>query len=285
MTRKQFELRIKANVEKYIHKDIDACEDAIMELYRRFPDVGGVFKTLYRYRSLNENELNSLENETIFMRWPSSYPDKTDCTPVFDFEEISEYIIKKNYPILNAEKVVKELIKVNDIIENPRFAEKIKEMRNMWMISCFTQRYNNNKMWAQYANNFSGICLVYNFYDVLEAVKQSEGMSIMPVRYIDNRDQCKDIRLNHKDLLEVNDTSESKYQLTCTTKEKLIYSFEEEWRLIYEREKEDTDDAHKGDCIPFINPTVIICGNSIDKNSLEYQRLIRIAEEKGIRVI
>ena len=41
----------------------------------------------------------------------------------------------------------------------------------------------------------------------------------------------------------------------------------------------------KGDCIPFINPTVIICGNSIDKNSLEYQRLIRIAEEKGIRVI
>lgn len=29
------------------------------------------------------------------MRWPSSYPDKTDCTPVFDFEEISEYIIKK----------------------------------------------------------------------------------------------------------------------------------------------------------------------------------------------
>ena len=108
MTRKQFELRIKANVEKYIHKDIDACEDAIMELYRRIPDVGGVFKTLYRYRSLNENELNSLENETIFMRWPSSYPDKTDCTPVFDFEEISEYIIKKNYPILNAEKVVKD---------------------------------------------------------------------------------------------------------------------------------------------------------------------------------
>lgn len=51
-------------------------------------------------------------------------------------------------------------------------------------------------MWAQYANNFSGICLVYNFMMFWEAVKQSEGMSIMPVRYIDNRDQCKDIRLN-----------------------------------------------------------------------------------------
>ena len=150
MTRKQLELRIKANAEKYIHKDTEACVDAIMELYKRIPDVGGVFKPLYRYRSLNSDELNSLENETIFMRWPSSYDDKSDCTPVFDFEEISEYIIKKNHPILNAEKVVKEFINIDDIIENPRFAEKINEMRNMWMIACFTERYNNSKMWAQY---------------------------------------------------------------------------------------------------------------------------------------
>lgn len=139
MTRKQLELRIKANAEKYIHKDTEACVDAIMELYKRIPDVGGVFKPLYRYRSLNSDELNSLENETIFMRWPSSYDDKSDCTPVFDFEEISEYIIKKNHPILNAEKVVKEFINIDDIIENPRFAEKINEMRNMWMIACFTE--------------------------------------------------------------------------------------------------------------------------------------------------
>ena len=69
MTREQLDLRIKANIEKYIHKDIEACVDAIMELYQCIPDVGGVFKPLYRYRSLNSNELNSLENETIFMRW------------------------------------------------------------------------------------------------------------------------------------------------------------------------------------------------------------------------
>ena len=140
-------------------------------------------------------------------------------------------------------------------------------------------------MWAQYANNFSGICLVYSFFDVLETIKHTKGMSIMPVRYVDNRDKYKDICLNHKDLLEFNDETEPKYQLTCTTKEKLSYSFEEEWRLIYEREKVNTDGEKKGDCIPFINPAVIICGNSVDKNSLEYQRLIRIAKGKGIRVI
>ena len=41
-------------------------------------------------------------------------------------------------------------------------------------------------------------------------------------------DVAKQVCLNHKDLLEFNDETESKYQLTCTTKEKLSYSFEEE---------------------------------------------------------
>lgn len=223
MTRKQLELRIKANIERYVHNDMEAYVDAIMALYSRIPDVGGIFKPLYRYRSLNSYELNSLENRTIFMRWPSSYDDKSDCTPVFDIKEISEYIVKKNHPILNAEKVVKELIKAEDIIANPRFAEKIDEMRNMWMIACFTERYDNSKMWEQYANDSRGICLVYSFYDVLESIKQIQGMSIMPVRYVDDRNKCKDICLNHKDLLE--DESESKYQLTCTTKERSNYIY------------------------------------------------------------
>lgn len=283
MTRKQLELRIKANIERYVHNDMGACVDAIMALYSRIPDVGGIFKPLYRYRSLNSYELNSLENRAIFMRWPSSYDDKSDCTPVFDIKEISEYIVKKNYPILNAEKVVKELIKAEDIIANPRFAKKIDEMRNMWMIACFTERYDNSKMWEQYANDSRGICLVYSFYDVLESIKQIQGMSIMPVRYVDDRNKCKDICLNHKDLLE--DESESKYQLTCTTKERLNYSFEEEWRLIYEREKNVTDGENIGDCIPFVNPIAIICGKFVNKESSDYKNLISIAKKQGIRVM
>lgn len=283
MTRKQFELRMKANIERYVHNDMGACVDAIMALYSRIPDVGGIFKPLYRYRSLNSYELNSLENKTIFMRWPSSYDDKSDCTPVLDIKEISEYIVKKNHPILNAEKVVKELIKAEDIIANPRFAEKIDEMRNMWMIACFTERYDNGKMWEQYANNSRGICLVYSFYDVLETIKHIQGMSIMPVRYVEDRDKCKDICLNHKDLLE--DEDESKYQLTCTTKERSNYSFEEEWRLIYEREKNVTDGENIGDCIPFVNPIAIICGKFVNKESSDYKNLISIAKKQGIRVM
>ena len=105
------------------------------------------------------------------------------------------------------------------------------------------------------------------------------------VRYVENRDKCTDISLNHKDLLESGDETEAKYRLTCTTKEKLTYSFEEEWRLIYEREKESTEGEKIGDCISFVNPKLIICGKSVDKESAQYQELISIAEKKGIRVL
>lgn len=285
MTREKIRLRIEANSEMYVHNNKEACIDAIMKLYARIPDIGGVFKPLFRYRPLDEYELASLRNETIFMRWPSSYPDTSDCAPVLDCQEISKYIIKKNHPLLDAEKTLKTFVDIKTIKENPKVQEKLKDMRNMWMISCFTERHDNSRMWREYANNCKGICLVYSFYDVLNKIKDTADMSIMPVRYVENRDKCTDISLNHKDLLESGDETEAKYRLTCTTKEKLTYSFEEEWRLIYEREKENVDGEKKGDCISFVNPKLIICGKLVDKESAQYQELISIAEKKGIRVL
>lgn len=81
-------MREKVNIERYIHNNIEASTGAIMDLYDRLPNAGGEFKELFRYRILNEYELSSLGNETIFMRWPSSYEDEGDCTPVIDLEEI-----------------------------------------------------------------------------------------------------------------------------------------------------------------------------------------------------
>ncbi len=285
MEYKELKLRERANIERYIHKDMEACANTIMELYNCIPSIGGDYKNLFRYRSLNSYELDALENETLFMRWPSSYDDENDCTPVLNFKEITEFIVKQKYPYLNAEKVTEKLIDMNDIKKNPRFKEKIADLRNMWMIACFTERYNNSKMWETYADNNKGICLIYDFLDILKKIKDCEDMSIMPVRYVDNRDQCAEICLNHKDLLEVSDETEAKYRLTCTTKERSDYSFEEEWRLIYEREKTDIDGKKIGDNIPFMKPKMIICGSLVDKKSLEYQRLINIAEEKKIKVL
>lgn len=46
MTNKELEIRNKANFEGYVNNNRTACIDAVMELYNRIPDVGGVFKSL-----------------------------------------------------------------------------------------------------------------------------------------------------------------------------------------------------------------------------------------------
>lgn len=283
MTRNRLILREKANIEKYQNRNSEASIDAIMQLYNRIPDIGSVYKSLFRYRSLNKYELEGLKRGTIFMRWPSSYDDDGDCTPVFNYEEITKYIIQKKYPGFDAEKLIDRFVDYQDLKNNPRVLKKIEDMRNMWMISCFTERYNNKRMWLEYADGNRGICLVYSFKDILEFIAKTDGMSIMPVRYVEDRNTNQEIMMNHRDLLEDSDEADAKYHLTCTTKDRLKYSFEEEWRLIFEKEIED--EKLIGDSIPFIDPLVIICGDMMDKSSEEYHELINIATRKGIKMI
>lgn len=287
MTRKQIELRERANLELYMQNNLDACLDAIMELYDLIPSTGGGFKPLFRYRKLIGDELKSLTQETIFMRWPSSYTDTSDCKPVADYKEIATYIVEHKYPILDAAKFV-GVMDIKDIEKNPEVLKRLDKIRNMWMISCFTGKKDNKRMWSEYADQCKGICLEYDFKKVLDKVKETNGeMKIMPVRYIEDRDSCSDMALNHKDLLNMNDegATEAKYKLACMTKEKLLYSFEEEWRLIYDREKKIEDEQIDGDSIPFVNPKRIICGKAVDQNSGEYKELIEIAEDKGIEMV
>lgn len=170
MTRNKLRLRNEANVAKYINHDDQACTDAVMELYNRMPDIGGAFKYLYRYRKLDKYEIEALENESIFMRWPSSFSDEEDCKPVFDLKEIGRFIVNTKYPRLQADNLY-EHFSIKDAIESEaRFKDKIIQMRNMWMISCFTEHYDNIHMWNEYADKEKGICLAYGFMDVLKTI-------------------------------------------------------------------------------------------------------------------
>ena len=258
-----------------------------MGLYDRIPNTDSGYKPLYRYRTLNRYELDSLIHETIFMRWPSSYTDTSDCKPVADYKEIATYIVDHKYHISDDVKFTSGM-DIKSIENNPEVLKRLDIIRNMWMISCFTEKKDNKRMWSDYADHHRGICLEYDVKKVLDKVKETGGeMSIMPVRYIEDRDSCSDMALNHKDLLNMNDdaTAEAKYRLACMTKEKLLYSFEEEWRLIYDREKKIEDEQIDGDSISFINPKRIICGRAVDQNSTEYKELIDIAEDKGIEMV
>lgn len=278
MTRTEIMLRDKANLERYVNQNYRLATDLIMELYKRIPNKIGIENCLFRYRKLDCNELDNLEKGTIYMRWPSSYDDDGDCAPVFDYRDICGYIFsQRGYNIEVDEK------HIDAIRKDSVFKGKVQQMRDLQMIACFTEQYDNMKMWCQYADFKKGHCLVYRFSDILDEVKRNHHMSIMPVRYVDNRDSDPTIILNHKDLLDRSSEYDPKFPLTCTTKERKDYSFEEEWRLILEKERTSGDVA-EGKTMAFVDPKAIILGPLVNRESQGYKELLEIANNRVIKV-
>ncbi len=280
MTKKQFELREQAIKAKYIDNNVNECVEAQMELFKRIK-----LKTFFRYRSLNEYELKSLEDDTIFLRWPSTYEDIGDCTPVFDYEEITEYIRRKKYGFIDEKQYHNKLLDYEYIKNNDKIREKLDDLRDMNLVACFTERYNNERMWTNYANHGEGICLAYNSVDLLKYIRgysSTLDAQFLPVRYVECREKCRDMMLNHYDLLEDRPETNNKYLISCMTKDKSNFSYEEEWRFLLLAERKE-EHVGKGKSAPFIGPNTIIFGSNIDKKSDLYIRLVEIARSKNIR--
>lgn len=277
MTRNQLKFREKACVAQYKHHDKEEALKAIMELYDRMPYYIGNVRALFRYRPLKDYEVEALQDQTIYMTWPSTYSDENDCAPVIDYKGIYDDI-KGGNNSADRDRFLKR------IDSDDRTKPIIDGMRDKWMIACFTERFDNDKMWKEYAGSYTGICLAYDFMDVLNEIARAKMMQLMPVRYVENRGKCRDIFWEREDLINPNDKTDDKFKLACVTKEKIKFSFEEEWRLIYPRVRA-TQDKLNGECISFVNPRYIICGEYIDKSSANYQKLSEIAEEKGIEIM
>ena len=176
-------------------------------------------------------------------------------------------------------------MKYEEIRENPKMMMKTNEMRDMWFVSCFTEKYENLSMWEDYADHGRGICLAYEAVRLLEEVKKYSSLNaqFLPVRYVDNRNNCKDMMLNHYDLLEDLNGTTNKLLLACMTKDRMKYSMEEEWRLLMYGERKER--LGNGMCAPFINPDIIFCGPNIDTKCNDYQNLIAVAKQKNIDVV
>ncbi len=284
MTRRVFELRNEANRKRFIDHDTGASAECIVRLHEQMNGFEDGYANIYRYRRLDLFELESLKNSTIFMRRPSTYEDKEDCTPVLDLKEISQFILAKNWPGFDIDELRKRYVKFDEIMANEEFGNKINEIRDIWRVACFTERNNNQIMWEEYSDNKSGICLVYSLIDVLSYVKDhlNTFFLLMPVRYVDDRGSCSELMLNHRDLLAPSSDTMDKYALACMTKKKDKYSVEEEWRLLARREM-SCDDI--GESFPFINPSSIICGENSLYNSHIYKELESIANQKRINLV
>ena len=138
-------------------------------------------------------------------------------------------------------------------------------------------------MWENYAFKSQGICLEYNFEEVLLAIDKLK-IRFFPIRYINDRKQVKDIQFgpNEYEMDESDELMARKYILSCMTKERVPYANESEWRVLCEDIDESID---KGKLFDFIKPNKIYFGKNINRNEEFKTAIENVARELEIPIV
>ena len=224
---------------------------------------------IFRYRSVNECNLNALENNRLYFSTPENFNDPYDNLLYVNLEEICcniwgnlcigmDSYIEKISKTHSVEAFIthefwngtnQQLI-VNEHLNNVCMCvDHIKKsIRHNVKIICFSEVYDSILMWSHYANNHQGYILVYDIDDLKSADRYaSESLSInnktrlekvsYVTRQIDLTDDVENfVRYNMLETLgdiKPPPFSISQYTLRQAISQKSIeWRYEQEWRLI-----------------------------------------------------
>ncbi len=305
--------------------------------------------TLYKYRTCNRNNFNTLKAQQIFMPAATSFKDVFDYTLNFDvmreaenlkkwliehlddfiYNSLSDYL--KNNGINS--KVTKDQI---ERIHNTYFTEKGKiikskfiravnakqpgiglkiydkivgaievyskesskdlermclgilesirnenyKVREKSLVYCLTEDKSNGPMWENYADNYTGFCIEYNF-NCLDNKKFSEIKNLiylMPISYVKEKPILSLIPFLEIAMGEFfGNKSEMPNEMLIEINKQLLrkdflYSYEKEWRFSIKNENNNLQP------FPFIS--AIYMGKDITANNEKHLRIA--AKQLGV---
>ena len=129
-------------------------------------------KTLYKYRSLGgEYGRVAVEKAIVdFQLWwqqPSSFSDPFDCQPHFIFGENARDRAKYARDLANRKMTGQSrksrLLSAKRMrgMTQDRAREMARVVIDRSVVTCFAQSADNALMWAHYASNHTGVCLIF----------------------------------------------------------------------------------------------------------------------------
>ena len=162
--------------------------------------------------------------------------------------------------------------------------QKVKEVRNNALISCFSKRYDSILMWSHYGDKHKGICVEFDrpdkdFLDVKYSKKRCkfdlEDTTRRVLGYMLSNEEA-----------DVND----KGLIRCISQPFIVKSldwrYEEEIRCIL---SPNSEGVIVGDELNLYSMptriTKIYIGCKVDNKSNEYEELLRIANERNIEIV
>jgi len=233
---------------------------------------------LYRYRTGNEFDLLSLENEQIWLTNPLYFNDPYDCAIQTNFSYMCERQVYYNLLERYGDRVTSDAIKemahvisepffLNSIDGKMPFEIEVNDILNNVAVACFSSQYDNISMWGYYSNSHKGFCLSYKVKDLIKVGH------INSVVYKDNMDDIYDeiVMSNEKDT----DLIGKLTLLKATT-----WKHEQEIRLI--KFDNNYKEKQRGILINNIKPESIYLGAKMTLD--DKIKIIKIAEKKGIDI-
>lgn len=274
-------LRHMAIFSAYAENDREKATDYVMKIIEEKN-----LNNFYRYRPDENYEIDTIENKQIYLCKPMVYEDKGDCQVKFDEKDIIMHYLEHRPDINITDELITRI--KNEMKDNSKWVKLMDTMRNDCLVACCTEKYDNDYMWDNYANNSKGICIEYDLIELLDSVRKN-NWSYMPIRYVKDRNNQKDIYLTSKEFNMDKDTVDEailKYKLSCMTKNVNPYYMEREWRILDETPESLEKSTDKGMLYNFIKPKRIIMGKNIKENEIFYQKVCEYKEKnKDVEVV
>lgn len=143
--------------------------------------------TFYKYKTINDNTLDSLQNKYFYYSRQEQLDDPFDMYTPVDIlrtdDEIREYF--RRDPELASKYTVDSFRKKQEASEfDEDYHNKFLKANQMFHVLSLTPLNDNDAMWALYANNYSGIAIGYK---VLEEVNNKYSISLGQKRPINKQ--------------------------------------------------------------------------------------------------
>jgi hypothetical protein len=195
---------------------------------------------IFRYQPPSDYLIKTIENNHVYLSFPSEYNDPFDCRFRFNYEGNKQNWLNwlDRQSLNSSDKSI-----FRKVIESPNFNykdiinENAKHLKAT-VICSFSEKSDNILMWSHYSKNHSGICLGYKvtslansyclFFDDPNVESFSpkyfhEGEA--PLYRVEYRDTVPD----PVNFFEKSEESIKKFMITKASD----WSYEKEWRLLY----------------------------------------------------
>ena len=169
-------LRHMAIFSAYAENDREKATDYVMKIIEEKN-----LNNFYRYRPDKNYEIDKIENKQIYLCKPMVYEDKGDCQVKFDEKDIIMHYLEHRPDINITDELITRI--KNEMKDNSKWVKLMDTMRNDCLVACCTEKYDNDYMWDNYANNSKGICIEYDLIELLDSVRKN-NWSYMPIRYV-----------------------------------------------------------------------------------------------------